>query len=186
MEFVAIGVRTANKNPFSLCQIAVAQIDERLTKADIDLLLYTDSEFDRHLVRQHHINARSVNKAPDFGEVFPEVSRALSGRTVITYGSAAQYAIEEMCYRSNFKLPDCQWMDLSDTLSKALAHSHEIDNLDLQEAAQLLKVDTKRKRPYRWDASDEILLINSIFAHLISRVREKHQDKMGEASAAAQ
>lgn len=187
MEFVAIGVRTANANPFSLCQIAVSSIGETNSKSDFETLLYTDTSFDKELVRQHFINARSVRHAPIFEAIFPEIEKALEGRTALVFGPSVQFAMEELSYRINRRMPECRWMDLRGILAKVIdSDDDDVEKINPFELALRFGVKVERKCPYRWDAADEVEVIQQLFVHFVKLLKKGQKISHGTATEAAQ
>lgn len=106
MEFVALDVETANRAPSSICAIAIAGQD------GANWIWAVRPEpfwFEQLHHRLHGITAASVEHAPSFATLWPEVVSCLQGRVLVAHNAGFDTtAILSACRLSNLPVPDCR------------------------------------------------------------------------------
>ena len=111
MEFVAIDVETANADLSSICQVGIALFrDGELTDSWVTLVDPEDY-FDAVNVSIHGIDEESVESAPTWQEIFPQVTARIQDRIVVSHTPFDRLAIQRACYRSNLEECECTWLD---------------------------------------------------------------------------
>lgn len=129
MEFVALDVETANHAPSSICAIAIAGQNEANWIWSVRPEPFRFEELHRRL---HGITAASVEHAPSFATLWPEVASRLEGRVVVAHNAGFDTtAVLSVCRLSNLHIPDCRVL-CSLQLARSVwpeMPSHSLDSL---------------------------------------------------------
>lgn len=131
MEFVALDVETANHVPSSICAIAIAAPNgtDRIWSVRPEPFRFAQIH-----QRLHGITAESVEHAPTFSSLWPEVVSYLEGKVIVAHNAGFDTtALLSACRVSNLPTPDCRvvcslqlarrvWPDLPSHSLHSLAH----------------------------------------------------------------
>jgi DNA polymerase-3 subunit epsilon len=88
MNFVAIDFETASAQRGSICQIGLAIVkDWQIESAHSYLVRPKDNRFDYYNTRLHGIDARKVEREPEFDVVFKELIPLLQGGFILAHNA---------------------------------------------------------------------------------------------------
>lgn len=88
MPFTAIDFETANYQNTSACSIGVAHFDEAgLVKTEHFYIKPEPDYFDWRFTQLHGIGPAEVQDAPVFGDLWPSISQALEGKTLLAHNA---------------------------------------------------------------------------------------------------
>ena len=110
-EFIAIDLETANPNPWSICQIGVAEFsDGALTNG---WMSYIDpvERFNRDNVAVHGITEAAIQGWPRLPEVTDRLAEMLNGRIVVSHSQFDRVALELAFDRLEIPRLNCSWLD---------------------------------------------------------------------------
>jgi DNA polymerase III subunit epsilon len=124
MNFVAIDFETANAQRGSICQIGMAVVkDWQIESAHSYLVRPKDNWFDYYNTRLHGIDARKVEREPEFDVVFKELIPLLEGGLVLAHNAQFdisvlrhaldQYGMEypDFTYSCTYQIAKRIWKD---------------------------------------------------------------------------
>ena len=110
-EFIAIDLETANPNPWSICQIGVAEFsDGALTNG---WMSYIDpaERFNRDNVAVHGITEAAIQGWPRLPEVTDRLAEMLNGKIVVSHSQFDRVALELAFDRLEIPRLNCSWLD---------------------------------------------------------------------------
>ena len=110
-DFIAIDLETANPNPWSICQIGIAEFGAgALTK---EWMTYVDpvERFNRDNVAIHGITGAAVRGWPKLPEVLDRLRETLEGRIVVSHSQFDRVALEQAFDRLRTPRLRCSWLD---------------------------------------------------------------------------
>lgn len=111
MNFVSLDVETANASLASICQVGIVLFENGQVADKWSSLVDPEDFFDGMNISIHGIDEDAVAGAPTFHRVSPEVSRRISGQTVVTHTSFDRSAISQACGKCGLVPPECAWLD---------------------------------------------------------------------------
>ncbi|WP_286765873.1 exonuclease domain-containing protein [Rhodopirellula europaea] len=125
LDFVAIDFETSNFKRHSACSVALVVVQDGLVVDRFSSLIQpTDLHFEPVCMSIHGIEERAIRAAPQLCEVWPELQRRISGRTVVAHNAsfdisvlrrslqAAEIATCQFDYFCSCKLAQVAWPEL--------------------------------------------------------------------------
>jgi DNA polymerase-3 subunit epsilon len=110
-DFIAIDLETANPNPWSICQIGVAEfVNGALTQ---QWMTYIDPQerFNPDNVAVHGITEAAIRGWPRLPEVSERLRETLGGRIVVSHSQFDRVALERAFDRHEIQRLNCSWLD---------------------------------------------------------------------------
>jgi DNA polymerase-3 subunit epsilon len=110
-DFIAIDLETANPNPWSICQIGVAEfVNGALTQ---QWMTYIDPQerFNPDNIAVHGITEAAIRGWPRLPEVSERLRETLGGRIVVSHSQFDRVALERAFDRHEIQRLNCSWLD---------------------------------------------------------------------------
>ncbi len=110
-KFISIDLETANPNPWSICQIGVAEFRNGALASN--WMTYVDpvERFNRDNVAIHGITGAAVRGWPRLPEVAEQLAETLNGKIVVSHSQFDRVALEQAFDRQCIKRLSCRWLD---------------------------------------------------------------------------
>lgn len=139
MNFAAIDFETATSARNSACSVAVVEIGEgRLIDSYYTLIRPPLNLYNPFNTRIHGLRERDTENAPDFGEIWPELSEHLQGRIVVAHNASFDMSVLRSCLMDfSLPLPDFRYCDTVQMSKKVWP---ELKNHKLGTMGKFLKV----------------------------------------------
>ena len=110
-SFAVLDVETADTWPGSICQIGLGAFEGgRLER--LGWLVDPGRPFDPIVSQVHGLNAARVRGAPSFAALYPEILRAIDGRTLASYGDFDARALAAICAQERLAFPRAPWVNV--------------------------------------------------------------------------
>ncbi len=111
MDFVVIDVETANADPASICQVGIASFCGGVLANAWESLVNPQDYFSPFNISIHGIVEETVQNAPTWARVFPQVESRLSNAIVVSHTPFDQVALARACRFSGLETCACAWLD---------------------------------------------------------------------------
>ncbi len=111
MNFIALDVETANASLASICQVGIVHFENGQIADKWSSLVDPEDFFDGMNISIHGIDEDDVAGAPTFPLALADISRRISGQTVVTHTSFDRSAIAQACGKYGLVPPECAWLD---------------------------------------------------------------------------
>ncbi len=111
MDFVVIDVETANTDPASICQVGIASFRGGFLAGGWESLVNPHDFFSPFNVSVHGIVEATVEDAPTWTKVFPQIESRLSNAIVVSHTSFDRVAVARACSFSRLETCACTWLD---------------------------------------------------------------------------
>ncbi len=111
MNFVSLDVETANASLASICQVGIVHFENGQIADKWSSLVNPEDFFDGMNISIHGIDEDDVAGAPTFPLALADISRRISGQTVVTHTSFDRSAISQACGKYGLVPPECAWLD---------------------------------------------------------------------------
>lgn len=111
MNFVSLDVETANASLASICQVGIVRFENGQIADKWSSLVDPEDFFDPVNVSIHGIDENDIDGAPTFQQAASEISRRISGQTVVIHTSFDRSAIYQACGKYGLAPPECAWLD---------------------------------------------------------------------------
>jgi len=111
MNFVSLDVETANASLASICQVGIVVFQNGQIADKWSSLVDPEDFFDGMNISIHGIDEDRVSGAPTFPLALADISRRISGQTVVTHTSFDRSAISQACGKHGLSPPECAWLD---------------------------------------------------------------------------
>jgi DNA polymerase III subunit epsilon len=119
VDFVAIDVETANQDPASICQVGIASFRGGALAEAWESLVNPQDFFSYFNVSVHGIFEETVQGAPTWARVFPEVESRLANAIVVSHTPFDRRALARACRFSGLETCACTWLDSARVARKA-------------------------------------------------------------------
>lgn len=91
--FTAIDFETAQGKRWSICQIGIVRIvDGKVTEKINRLIRPPGNTYNYYNTQVHGIDATATRSAPDFDQVWPEISHLIHGQIVVAHNGAFDFS----------------------------------------------------------------------------------------------
>jgi DNA polymerase III subunit epsilon len=109
---VAIDFETANQDAFSACQLGLVRIENWQIASEASWLIRTPSP-DFMFTHIHGLTWDDVKDSPDFGQLWPEISRHLSGADFMAAHNAPfdRGVLQATCRLHGLEAPSTRFLD---------------------------------------------------------------------------
>lgn len=111
LDFIAIDLETANPNPWSICQIGVAEFNGGALSREWMSYVDPGEQFNPDNVAIHGITAEVVRGWPGLTEVEEQLRGMLNGRIVVSHSDFDRVALEQAFDRLEVSRLTCFWLD---------------------------------------------------------------------------
>ncbi len=111
MTYYVLDVETANRHPYSICQIGIVEVNDfEITKTWL-FMVNPDGPYEYHNVKVHGITEEDTQDAPTFAALYDELYEILSGHYCIQHTTFDQLAIDRSALRIGKKRIPMIWVD---------------------------------------------------------------------------
>jgi DNA polymerase-3 subunit epsilon len=111
MDFVAIDLETANPNPWSICQIGIAEFSNGAFTGSWMSYIDPGERFNRDNVAIHGITEAAIQGWPKLPEVAEHLAQSLCGKVVVSHSQFDRIALEQAFDRLEIPRLNCSWLD---------------------------------------------------------------------------
>lgn len=111
LDFISIDLETANPNPWSICQVGVAEFANGALAAEWMTYVDPEERFNRDNVAIHGITGAAVRGWPKLAEVADGLRELLEGRIVVSHSQFDRVALEQAFDRLAIERLTCSWLD---------------------------------------------------------------------------
>ena len=111
MDFVAIDLETANPNPWSICQIGIAEFSDGALTGEWMSYIDPAERFNRDNVAVHGITEAAVRGWPKLLDMSEQLRESLNGRIVVSHSQFDRVALEQAFDRLEIPRLSCTWLD---------------------------------------------------------------------------
>ena len=111
MDFVAIDLETANPDPWSICQIGIAEFRNGSLAGEWMSYIDPGVRFNRDNVAIHGITGAAVQGWPKLPEVAERLGEMLNGKIVVSHSQFDRVALEMAFDRLEIPRLNCSWLD---------------------------------------------------------------------------
>jgi DNA polymerase III subunit epsilon len=108
---VAIDVETASPQPWSICQIGIANFRAGSFVGTWTRHVDPQTEFHPMNMRIHRITPEMVAGQMTMREILPVIARAVKGRVVVAHSSFDRTALNQIADRLGHPRLECDWLD---------------------------------------------------------------------------
>lgn len=117
--FIAIDVETANRNPWSVCQIGLAAFDGSVCLWTWSSLVNPEEPFERGNVGVHGIKPEDVADAPRLPTILQGLVETLADRVLACHGRLDCDALHQGAHKHGLALPACRFINTVDVARAA-------------------------------------------------------------------
>jgi len=120
INFVAIDFETANSDRGSACALGIAVVQNGVITSRKYSLLNPHVSFEPFSTHIHGITTETVQRAPDFAEIYPMVYEMLNGNTVAAHNTDFDIAVlNAVCRNRRLSVPRIHPFDSVEMAQKA-------------------------------------------------------------------
>jgi DNA polymerase III subunit epsilon len=119
MRFIALDVETANPDLSSICQIGLVVFENGSPIDTWSVLVNPEDWFDEMNTSIHGISEHSVESAPNFKSIAPELARRIAGEVVVIHTAFDRNALAKASTRHGITMPECLWLDTARVARRA-------------------------------------------------------------------
>ena len=110
-DFISIDLETANPNPWSICQIGIAEFSKGALTNEWMSYIDPEERFNRDNVAIHGITGAAVRGWPKLPEVTGRLAEMLNGKIVVSHSQFDRVALEYAFDRREISRLTCKWLD---------------------------------------------------------------------------
>ena len=125
VNFIAIDVETANADMSSICQIGIAKFRDGKLSGEWVTYLDPQTYFSDINISIHGIDRETIQGAPNFQQVFPDLSKLLRENITIIHTPFDRVAIQQAAILHNLNLPEITWLDTARVARRAWSEFSE-------------------------------------------------------------
>jgi len=125
VNFIAIDVETANADMSSICQIGIAKFRDGKLSGEWVTYLDPQTYFSDMNISIHGIDREIIQGAPNFQQVFPDLSKLLQENITIIHTPFDRVAIQQAAILHNLNLPEITWLDTARVARRAWSEFSE-------------------------------------------------------------
>jgi DNA polymerase-3 subunit epsilon len=111
MDFVALDFETANAALSSICQVGLVSFQDGKVIETFSSLVDPDDYFDPMNVSIHGIDEESVEGAPVFTAIYPEIYRRVTNAIVVCHSLFDKAALEQASFKNRLSPVQCRCLD---------------------------------------------------------------------------
>jgi DNA polymerase-3 subunit epsilon len=119
MNFVALDFETANADLSSICQVGLVTFRDGKAAETYSTLVDPCDYFDLINVGIHGIDEAKVKGAPQFQNIYPELSARMSGALVVCHTLFDRAAMRQASTKHRLADVNCQWLDTTRVVRRA-------------------------------------------------------------------
>ena len=116
---MVIDVETANADPASICQVGIASFRSGVLADAWESLVNPRDFFSPFNVSVHGIVEETVEDAPTWTKVFPQVESRLANAIVVSHTPFDRVALARACSFSRLETCECTWLDSATVARRA-------------------------------------------------------------------
>jgi len=139
-RFVAIDVETANADHTSICQIGWVVVSQGRIKDQGSRLINPESEFAVMNTRVHGIQAKHVETAPLFAEVWPMILREIGDSPIVSHSLFDRGAIGQKLAQLGLPRLNNPWIDSIDVMRAEWPEMFAAGSCKLSDACAALNI----------------------------------------------
>ena len=124
LTFNAVDVETANADPASICEVGVVQVHDGLIQNQWSTLINPGEPFHPDNTSIHGLAEETVRDSPSFRESYPQLSRMLSGTTIVSHTDFDRVALVTAAQKHGLPTIQARWLDSATVARRAWPHRY--------------------------------------------------------------
>ena len=122
--FNAVDVETANADPSSICEIGVVQVRHGVVESQWSTLINPCEPFNAKNIAIHGIREETVQDSPTLPECYPEFSRLVTGRILVSHTDFDRVALAAAARKHRLQPIRATWLDSALVARRAWPHRY--------------------------------------------------------------